>query len=507
MPGRFRSSGVALPIFSLPSPYGIGNIGLAAKEFIDFLSQSGFSYWSILPLGPTSFGDSPFSSYSSRALNHYLIDLDDLIENGLLKKKDLNGIDWGSDPRKIDYSKIYANRTYVLKKAFKRFKRGLGDYQRGYVSFLRKKQFSDYACFIVLKELHGGKPWNKFDDKYKYYSKDLFNSIKKEYAQEVEFYEWTQYIFLKQWASLKDYAHEKGIKIIGTMPMHVSFDSVDVYKHRKNFLLDSAYEMEETAGYPPDVFYYEGQNWGLPLYDFEYMKKNGYSFFKNRFNFCLELYDIVSLDHFRGYIENYMIPRESKDGMRGRWEKTPGIEVLESFILDKSRVVAEDVDFSSEELNETLSELKINDMRVIEFGFPREDTNINKPSNYPYSCFSYSSTHDCLPLKGYFESMDYERRKKVSDELNKCCHHFGVNETVPENIEGMVESVLELNLASLSSVAIQSMSDLLYQGNESRINSPSTIGNNWQYRVTYDDVSPLNAKKLRELNRRFGRCD
>lgn len=507
MAQKLRSSGVSLPVFALPSPYGIGNIGEAAKKFIDFLSDSGFSYWSMLPLGPTSFGDSPFQSLSSKALNHYFIDLDDLIEKGLLKKKDIGLVDWGLDPRKIDYYKIYENRTRILKIAFKRFKKGQGDYQRGYTSFLRKHQFTDYACFRVLKELNNDKPWNQFSEPYQHYSLESFKAIKKENKSQIEFYEWTQYIFLKQWEQLKAYAKSKNVKIIGIMPMHISYDSIDVYKHRKNFKLKSDGEMDVVAGYPPDVFYSKGQVWGTPLYDYNHMKKNDYRFLKERFDFCLNLYDIVSLDHFRGYLESYELKKGSVDGLDGTWESSPGKEVVDQFVSDKSRVVAEDVDYASETMADVLTSLRISDMRVMEFGYPRDSKSINKPGNYPYACYSYSTTHDCKPLRGYLDDLNLEERKETVSQINVACRHFGVKEVRVDDTKGQVEALLELNLASLSSVAIQAMPDLLFQGNEARINTPGTVGNNWRYRVTEEDLSPLNAKRLRELNRRYGRCD
>ena len=504
---RFRQSGVALPIFSLPSNYGIGNVGQAARKFVDFLSDSGFSYWSILPLGPTSFGDSPFQSFSSKALNHYFIDLDDLIDKGLLKKKDFSSIDWGSDPRQVDYAKIYQNRVKTLKIAFKRFKKGEGDYQRGYATFLRKKMFSDYACFMVLKEKNQDKPWNLFVKEYRSFSPQKFLQFQRRYRSEIEFYEWTQYIFLKQWEQLMAYAHSKNVKIIGEMPMHVSYDSIDVYKHHRNFILDEEDKMEFVAGYPPDVFYEKGQCWGTPLYNFDYLKRNEYHFLKDRLSFCYDLYDLVILDHFRGYIENYEVKKGSVDGMEGKWTKTPGKEVIDNFISDKSRVIAENVDFNSKEMEEILKDFQIRDMRVLEFGFPREMGNFNKPVNYEYPCISYSTTHDCKPLRSYFEEMSFEERQNSVEQINSCCEHFGVAKVTGESIPQMVEAMLELNLASLSSIAIQSMPDLLCQGKEGRINTPGSVGINWRYRVTEDDLSPLNAKRLRALNKHYGRCD
>lgn len=505
MNDRLRQSGVFLPIFSLPGEYGIGTIGKGAYKFIDFLNEAGFSYWAILPLSPTSFGNSPFQSYSMRALNHFFIDFDDLIEQDLLKKKDLSDILWYKDKRKIDYNLIYSNKISVLKKAYKRFKRGLSDYQRGYTTFLRKNRFLDYSCFMVLKEINKGKSWNHFDGEFKEYSSENFSKFKHEHKDEVEFYIWTQFIFLKQWEKLKGYAKEKNIKIIGTMPMHVSYDSIDVYKHHRNFNLNSFDEMEYVAGYPPDVFYSKGQVWGAPLYNFDYLKRSDYRLLRDRLSFSLELFDYVILDHFRGYLENYAIPYGSENGLNGRWEKTPGKEVIEKFAIEKERLIAEDVDFHSSEMSEVLSSLKIKDERVIEFGYPREKGNSNRPKNYIYSNISFSSTHDCMPLKAYLESLSETDRREAVVQINKDCQHFGVKEVAIQDTKAQVDALLELNLASLSSIAIQSMNDLLYQGLEGRINTPSTVINNWEYRITEEDISLVNVKHLLALNKRYGR--
>lgn len=505
MQAKHRSSGIALPIFSLPGEFGIGSIGKGAKRFINFLSDAGFSYWRILPLGPTSFGDSPFQCFASKALNHYFIDIEDLLEKDLLKRRDIGVVDWGSDPRTIDYQRIYGNRVRILKAAYHRFKKGQGDYQRGYTSFLRKHEFIDYACFMVLKDLHNGKPWNQFSGSYQEYSTDLFRQIKHDYRDDVEFYEWTQYIFLHQWAQLKSYANTKGISIIGEMPMYISYDSIDVYKHHRNFLLNAAQGMDYVAGYPPDIFHSSGQVWGTPLYDYDYLKRNDYRFLRERLNFFLSLYDYVTLDHFRGYLENFMIPKGSTNGLDGLWMPVPEKDCIRKIATDLERVIAEDVDYRGGEMAKLLDSHHIKDMRVIEFGFPRDSSNINQPSNYSFSCFSYSSTHDCQPLRGYLDGLSAEERRQSVSQINTACRRFGVEEREPADTKGLVESLLELNLASLSTVAIQAMQDILFQGNESRINTPSTVGTNWRYRITDGDLSPERAKHLRELNRRYGR--
>jgi len=500
---NYKSSGVALPIFSLPDKYGIGTIGKGAKKFIDFLAKAGFSYWSILPLVPTAFLDSPYQSFSSKALNPFFIDLEDLIDKGLLKKKDLNNIDWGDNPRKVDYGKIFVNRKKILRIAFKRFIKGQGDYQKGYTSFIRKNGYLDYACFMTLKDQYSYKAWPDYDPPYDDYSEKHFREIKHLNKDDVEFNIWTQYIFLRQWDQLTNYAHEKGIKIIGEMPMYVSYDSVEVYKHYRNFQLDNKRRMTETAGYPPDFFYKTGQVWGNPLYNFDYMKKNYYRFFRDRLNYYLKLYDIIMISSSRCILEYYSLPYGSKDGLNGTWKKGPGAGFGTVCNNYHNRLIAEDVDFESQEFSEFLDSTKLPDTKVSELAFPRGLDNPNNPLNYHYSCYSFSTTHDCDTLVSYLSSMSEADHQKAIDEIIKTCKRFGI--TPPQNDNRQAaQAIMEMNLASNSKVAIQSMNDILLQGSEARINTPSTKGNNWTYRITAEDFNKDLAFELSTLNIKYG---
>lgn len=504
---RFRSSGIDLPLFSLPGEYGIGSLGKEAKEFIDFLSKSGFSYWSRLPLNPTSFGDSPYSCYATIGLNHYFIDLNDLLEKDLLKKRDRGNIDFGSDPRKIDYEKIYKSRIRLLKIAYNRFTRGRGDYQRGYISFLRKNQFTDYACYRVLKEINHDHAWKDFKDGYNEYTSAKLKAVRRNYPHDVDFYLWTQYIFLRQWEELKKYANSKGISIIGERPRYANYDSVDVYRHHRCFKLNEGLARDEICGYPPDVFHNKGQAWGYPLYDFSHLKRHDYSFFKTRLDFLSSLYDYVRLDHFRGYFESYVLKEGSKDGRNGIWIRYPQADRISKFVTAPERIIAEDVDCCTKDRQEAIDSLNLKDIRVLEMAFEGNNLERNRPMNYTYSTISYSSTHDCRPLKGYLDDLEGEEKQKAKDKISSLCRHFGVAYPNKEDEKDYVRALLELNLASISSVAIQSRQDLLYQGNESRINTPGTVGNNWQYRITKDDLSDEFSQTLFCRNKKYGRCD
>lgn len=505
----YKASGVSLPIFSLPDKYGIGTIGKGAKIFIDFLAESGFSYWSILPLMPTGYLDSPYQSIASRALNPYFIDLEDLIDKGLLVQKDLNGLDWGEDERRVNYGKIYSNRILVLKKAFKRFKKGKGEYQRGYISFLRQAKFLDYACFAVLKEQNKDVSWSDYEPPFNEYSLKSFRELKKNYPEDIEFRMWTQFIFMKQWESMVEYAHSKNIAIIGEMPMYLSYDSIDVYKHHKNFLLDKNHKMEEVTGYPKDVFYEKGQVWGGPLYDFEYMKKSKYRFFLNQLKFNQELYDIVMISSFRTIFEYYSLPVNAKDGLNGTWHEGPGRDLLSVCNVNWNRIVAEDVGYHSDDLDKILEEYRIPDMKVIEFAFLPDKNNpdsmkLNNPENLYYPCYSYSTTHNCNPLVGYFNALTEEERTEALREMNRLCHHYGVDKAKTDS-KDMARAALELNLASPCKVAIQSMNDILLMDEKSRINVPSFANYNWRYRITTKDLTSKLAQELYQKNRKYGR--
>lgn len=500
----YRASGVALPIFSLPSPYGIGTIGKEARDFIDFLADSGFTYWSILPLGPTSFGDSPFQCFSSKALNHYFIDFDDLIANGLLKRQDLAALDWSDDVTKVDYHRIYTNKTKVLKKAFSRFKRVISDYQRGYTSFLRRNEFLDYACFMVLKELNGGKPWSSFQDGYDEYSLKGFKKIKHQYWDKVEFYLWTQYIFLKQWNALKSYAASKGVKIIGEMAFYVSYDSIDAYKHHRTFQLNQHHQMEKVGGYPPDNFSPTGQVWGAPLYDFDYLAKHDFRFLKSRLNFMLELYDKVILNHFRGFFQYYALDADAKDGLNGTFLDGPGrsiSEVLDCY--DQKKLIAEHIGYKDENLESFLEEERVADISDLEFSLTG-DEGFLLPEEYTYETILYSTRHDNEPLASYLASLPDDKLQKFESILQKSSYRLGVKYK-GGNIKDLVDCSLEVGLASASKIVIINFSDLLSLGHEARINTPNTVGSNWTYRIKKDDLTSSLVDKFNALNRFYGR--
>ena len=504
---RFRSSGVDLPLFSLPGEYGIGSIGTEAKEFVDFLAKSGFSYWSRLPLNPTSFGDSPYSCYATIGLNHYFIDFNDLRDKGLLKRRDRANIDFGSDPRKIDYEKIYKSRIELLKIAYNRFTRGKGDYQRGYISFLRKNQFTDYACYRVLKEINKDCAWKDFKDGYNEYTSAKLKAVRRNHPQKVDFYLWTQYIFLRQWEELKKYANSQGVSIIGERSRYANYDSVDVYRHHSCFELNDELGRDSVCGYPPDIFHDKGQAWGNPIYDFAHLERHNYGFFKTRLDFLSTLYDYVRLDHFRGYFETYVLKNGSVDGRNGTWVKYPKKDRIIKFVSHPERIIAEDVDGCTKDRQDTIDALNLKDRRVLEIALEGKNLNRNRPQNYSYSTISYSSTHDCKPLKGFLDNLDEKELIETEKSIASLSRHFGVTYTSTRTRKDDVKALLELNLASISSIAIQSRQDLLCQGNESRINTPGTVGNNWQYRITKEDLSDEFSSYLYQMNKKYGRCD
>jgi 4-alpha-glucanotransferase len=500
-----KEVGVFLPIFSLPDDYGIGTIGKGARAFVDFLQAGGFHYWVMLPIVPTSYLDSPYSSFSSKALNPYFIDLADLIEQGILTKRDTTPVDWGSDPSKVDYGKIYQNRMRVLRKGFKRFKKYDNDYLRGYTHFLRENTFLDYACFMALKSINHDKPWYEFNPPYNNYSREQFRQIKKENKFDVEFQIWTQYIFLRQWEKLKTYAHERGVYLVGDVPAFLSYDSEDVYVHRHNFLLDEENKMTEVVGYPKNKPYPDGQFWGVPAYNNAYLKSHDYHFIQKRLDFNMNLFDMVKISSFESTLRYYSLPVGCTDIEKGTWKESFGLDGYDHLHYDPDRIVAEDIEVEDKRVHQFIEDRKFADIIVMEYAIKFGKESIYDPKEINYNCLSYSSTHDSLPLVGYFDELSLEETKKISAKINQSCYYFGVEESDGSPIDN-ARAVLEINLACNSRIAVQAMTDILYQGSEARINVPGSLGGNWSYRILKTDLSKELAKRLRKQNEFFNRC-
>lgn len=491
-----RTAGALLHISSLPSKYGIGTLGKEAYNFVDFLCKSNLHIWQILPLTLTSYGDSPYQSPSSKGLNPYLIDLEFLISDHLLYKDECESIKWFDNESRINYEILFQNRYKVLFKAFERFNRGDEEYQE----FLNKKEYLDFAVFMTLKELNEYKSWNKWEDKYKNYFPDIENEIAKKYKDKVEFYEWTQFIFLKQFNNLKDYAHKHDVKIMGDIPIYVSYDSVEVWKYHELFQLDENHNPTRVAGCPPDCFSEDGQLWGNPLYDWDYMKKTGYKWWNERINYNLSLYDLIRIDHFRGFSGYFSIPFKDKTARNGKWIKGPGADLFKDK-LDLP-IVAEDLGMMDEDFYKMMDIVKYPGMKIITQCFDNKDEkSIWRPSNYSENFFAYSSTHDSQTTKQFIDELDEKRKGLMEEILDDECDRLKISKLKNKTNESMTLKICELNFASKAESSMTPLQDFLTIGKEGRMNFPSTLStDNWSWRYKYQDFEDKKDNLIKMIN-------
>lgn len=475
-----RSSGILMPIFSLPSPYGIGTLGAEGYRFVDFLKKAKQSYWQILPLGPTSYGDSPYQSFSSFAGNHYFIDIDLLINEGLLTKSEAEGSDFGNNNFKIDYEKLYFGRLPLLKKAFDRFKPN-----SEYKEFCRvnAEWLDDYANFMALKAENGGKAWNEWD------------SEKIADSDTVLFHKFLQFKFFSQWKNLKSYANENGIKIIGDLPIYVALDSVDVWANKEQFLIKDN-KPTLVAGCPPDAFCEDGQLWGNPLYDWKKMKADGYSFWKKRLKAALEIFDVVRIDHFRGFESFYAVPAADKTAKNGKWLKGPDIaffKEMEKHFGGNLPIIAEDLGFLTDAVYKMLKNSGYPGMKVLQFAFDSREENDYLPHNYDKNCVVYTGTHDNDTVIGWTKTAPPSDVRQAEKYLN-CKTDNGFN-----------FAMIRAALSSVADLCIIMMPDLLGLGSEARINTPAVLGGNWLWRIDGICINDWLAEIVADLTEIYGR--
>ena len=476
-----RESGILFPIFSLPSNYGIGSFSKEAFEFVDFLNKAKMKIWQILPLNVTSYGNSPYQSPSNYGLNYNFIDLDTLIRKKLLKKDEVTSLNWGNDESRVDYGAIYNNKLKILRLAFARFNRD----NREFKKFLKTEtNFSDFSIFMVLKDLNELRPWYMWEDKYKKYSKELEEEVKEKHFDEYSFYMWTQFEFLKEYSKLKEYANSKGIKIMGDLPIYVAFDSLEVWKYPKLFQLDENHYPTRVAGCPPDCFSEDGQLWGNPLYDREYHKSTNYKWWNDRINNSLKLYDLLRIDHFRGFSGYYSIPYGDKTARNGKWIKGPGFDLFKDK-LDLP-IVAEDLGYIDDDFRELMKLCNYPGMKTLSLGLLNADPNDTwRPSNYTYNFFSYSSTHDNETTLQFINNMDANNKEIYIKAIKEECENFNIPFSEDISDVDLVNKINELNFANKARCAIFLFQDLIPIGEEGRINAPATLSNNnWSYRFT-----------------------
>lgn len=494
-----RESGMLLPIASLPSNYGIGCFSKEAYEFVDVLERAGQSFWQILPLGPTGYGDSPYQSFSTFAGNPYFIDLEALIAEGLLLREECDAVDFGGNSRSIDYEKMYYARFPVLKKAFERQReRGLMENQE-YVRYKKEQDFwlTDYALYMAVKNHFGGQSWDKWDEDIRMRNPEAIGRYREMLKTEVEFYEYLQYLFAKQWKQLKGYANQKGIRIIGDIPIYVAFDSADTWANPKLFQLDEKNQPLGVAGCPPDAFAATGQLWGNPLYDWDYQRQTGYAWWIQRISYCFQLYDVVRIDHFRGFDEYYSIPYGDKTAEHGTWKPGPGMELFDALrqAVGDLPIIAEDLGFLTDSVRKLLRDSGYPGMKVLQFAFDSREESDYLPHNYGTNCVVYTGTHDNDTLQGWYDCISEEDRQMALTYLNNRA----------SKREELYWDYICLALRSVADTCIIPVQDYLGLGSEARINTPSTLGGNWTWRMDKGAFSDELIGKIWRITKVTGR--
>ena len=491
-----RTSGVLMPISSLPSPYGIGTMGKAARKFVDFLKKGGQTYWQILPICPTSYGDSPYQSFSSFAGNPYFIDLEYLCKDKLLTKKECESFDWGGSVSYVDYGTMYESRYALLKKAYARFAKNV---PQEFYDFCEEQKdwLEDYTLFMALKDANGGVAWSEWDKDLKYRDADAIARAREEYTESLNFYKMLQYLFFKQWWELKEYANAQGIEIIGDVPIYVAGDSADVWANPEQFYLDEERNPIDVAGCPPDAFSADGQLWGNPLFRWDVMKKDGYTWWTKRIAAMAKLYDIVRIDHFRGFDSYYAIPAKDKTAANGEWRDGPGMDLFNELEkkLGKLPIIVEDLGFLTPSVLKLLKDSGFPGMKVIQFAFDSREGSDYLPHTYPNHCVVYTGTHDNDTCMGWMKTAPKESIKFAKEYLNLTKE------------EGYNWGMMRGAWSSVADMAIVPMQDLIGLGSEARINIPSTLGLNWKWRATEDQITTKLAKRLYKYTEMYGRLN
>ena len=496
-----RAAGILLSVSSLPGRFGIGCFSKSAYDFVDWLKEAGQTYWQILPLGPTSYGDSPYQSFSTFAGNPYFISLDELIEEGVLTEKECKNADFGKKADDIDYEKIYKKRYPLLRKAYERSRVSENP---DYVRFVEENRWwlSDYALFMAVKDRFEGAPWTEWAEDIRLRWQNAMDYYRRELYYDIEFQQYLQYKFFSQWRRLKAYANEKGIRIIGDIPIYVAMDSADAWAHPELFQLDENNVPTAVAGCPPDGFSADGQLWGNPLYRWDYHKNTGYDWWMSRMWYCFQMYDVVRIDHFRGFDEYYSIPFGSENAKNGHWEKGPGIDLFRCMErrLGRHEVIAEDLGYVTDSVRERVRESGFPGMKVLEFAFDSRDSgsaNDYLPHNYIENSVAYTGTHDNETVTGWFKSITKEERQMARDYL--CDQHTPAEE--------LYQSFIALVMRSSSRMCIVPMQDYMGLDNRCRMNQPSTLGKNWKWRLVKGDLSEELKEEILAVTKRYGRMN
>ena len=528
-----RNAGILMPVSSLPSPYGIGTFGKDAYDFVTFVKECNHKYWQVLPLGPTTYGDSPYQSYSAFAGNPYFVDLDMLIEAGFLLKSEVISRDWGDgivpvnvseddavngrfgtyrdgnigDERYVSYEKIYNNRFDILRIAYNRFKAACAESKKTLAKGLPLyKQFDnfvkdnadwleDYALFMALKTHFNNVSWGEWETDIKFRKPEAMSRYEEQLSDDIGYWKFIQFEFYLQWNALKQYANSNGIEIIGDIPIYMGYDSVDVWANQGEFQLDENLTPIKVAGVPPDAFSDAGQKWGNPLYDYDKMEANGFSWWRKRMAASAKLYDVIRIDHFIGIVKYYTIPADMPDARQGEYRQGPGqklLDVINESIGDK-KIIAEDLGIEVPEVAKILKENGYPGMKVLEFAFGGDRKNPHLPYNYTQNLVCYGGTHDNETLLGFFED-------RGDWELGYAYDYLDTRDK-----GRMVDQVFRAAYSSVAVLTVFAVQDILKLGNWARMNLPSSMGNNWKWRMQKGQLGQHELECMRYLASVFDR--
>lgn len=492
---NMRSSGILMPVSALPSPFGIGTLGAAAYEFADFLAAAGQSWWQMLPLGPTSYGDSPYQSFSSYAGNPYFIDLELLRDDGLLRPEELTAPFWGADPARVDYGALYESRLAVLEQAKRR---GWERDREAVLAFEREnaRWLPDYALFMALKRQFGMASWLEWpDEDLRARRPEALERFRAAHREEIELFTYIQFLFFRQWEALKRYIHGKGLRIIGDMPIYVALDSADVWAEREWFQLDSRGFPREVAGVPPDYFTAEGQLWGNPLYNYDAMAADGYGWWIRRVGGAARLYDCIRIDHFRGFASYWAVPFGERTAKNGHWVKGPGMDLVGRLTawFPELSFIAEDLGYPSPEVAALLGASGLPGMKVLQFAFDSRDSGDYLPHGYTPHCVCYTGTHDNAPLLAW-------QREADPADVAEAVSYLGLNAE-----EGFAWGMLRGGMSSVAELFVAQLQDYLELGAEGRMNTPGVLGGNWQWRVQPEQLTDALSRRIAGMTKRYGR--
>ncbi len=487
-----RASGVLLHPTSLPGNYGMGSLGAAARAFVDFLVTARQTYWQILPLGPTGYGDSPYQCFSSNAGNPYLIDLDQLCADGFLEAADIPA--WqDADPRKVDYGTAIDFKMAVLLKAFERFDAAA---HPDHAVFMQKQEawIGDYCLFMALKGKFNDRPWYEWEDEYRLRDAKTLEAAQEELKESMDFQAFLQYLFFRQWHAIKEYANTRGVQIIGDIPIYVAMDSSDTWCRPELFQFDDNKTPLVVGGCPPDYFSETGQLWGNPIYDYAKMEEDGFAWWIDRIRSSLELYDLIRVDHFRGFAGYWSIPYGAPTAVTGQWVDGPGKKLFEAIqkALGDIPIIAEDLGLITPDVVELRDHFQLPGMKILQFAFDSSEANDYIPHNYTPNCVVYTGTHDNDTALGWFQSAKEEDKRYMLLYLNS-------------DGRDVCKDLIRAAWASVAHTAIVPMQDLLRLGNDARMNLPGSTANNWQWRMQAGDLRKELAEELMGLTMLYGR--